>query len=83
MPPVPLQVRRERAARLREVGRASAAAFFEALRGSEVVVLAESEAEGHSEHFAPVRLTAPARPGRIVRARVRGATSEALVAEPV
>ncbi len=83
MPAVPVPVRRERAARLRELGRANAAAFLEALRGSEIVVLAESEAEGHSEHFAPVRLTAPARPGQIVRARVRGATAEALVAEPV
>jgi threonylcarbamoyladenosine tRNA methylthiotransferase MtaB len=83
MPAVPVPVRRRRAAQLREAGRANAAAFLRDLRGSEIVVLAESEEEGHSEHFAPVRLTAPILPGRIVRARVREATSEALVAEPV
>jgi threonylcarbamoyladenosine tRNA methylthiotransferase MtaB len=83
MPAVPVAVRRERAARLRDAGRANAAAFLGGLKGSEIAVLLESETEGHSEHFAPVRLTVPAGPGRIVRARVRAATPDALVAEPV
>ena len=79
MPAVAVPVRRDRAARLRAAGQAQAALFFAAQVGNHVSVLAESDATGHSEHFAPVRMTAP--PGSLLRARVTGSDATGLIAE--
>ena len=79
MPAVPVQRRRERAARLREAGGSEALAFHRALLGQSVDVLAERGGRGHSEHFSPVRLAAE--PGTLVRARVVAADTQGLVAE--
>jgi threonylcarbamoyladenosine tRNA methylthiotransferase MtaB len=81
MPAVPKPVRRERAARLRAVGAASAARFFADQVGSAITVLTESDDTGHSEHFAPVRLATPQAAGRVLAARVTGATPDHLLAE--
>jgi threonylcarbamoyladenosine tRNA methylthiotransferase MtaB len=84
MPSVPVPLRRERAARLRAAGAANARAFFAAQVGREADVLAESDSQGHTEHFAPVRfapLRIAARPGALVRARITGAQDDALIAE--
>ncbi len=81
MPAVPRPERRARAARLREAGARAAAEFFAAQHGRAVAVLAETERAGHSEHFAPVRLAAPASPGRVLRAVVTGHDSRGLLAE--
>jgi threonylcarbamoyladenosine tRNA methylthiotransferase MtaB len=81
MPPVPKSVRRDRAAALRQAGRAEARRFFAAQVGQIVSLLTEAEQSGHSEHFAPVRLNRPASPGRLLRARVTGSTDDALLAE--
>lgn len=81
MPAVPKPVRRDRAARLRAAGQAAARRFFAAQAGRSISVLTERDDRGHSEHFAPVRLTTPAAPAQLVRARVVGATDEALLAE--
>jgi threonylcarbamoyladenosine tRNA methylthiotransferase MtaB len=81
MPQVPVAVRRERAARLREVGRGNAQRFLAAQVGEMVSVLTESGDRGHSEHFASVRLAARAAPARVMAARVIGSTDEHLVAE--
>ncbi len=83
MPAVPVGERRERAARLREAGRRQAAGFFRTQRGTVVQVLAETAETGHSEHFAPVRLTRPLQPGQIVAARVKDADGLTILAEPV
>jgi threonylcarbamoyladenosine tRNA methylthiotransferase MtaB len=82
MPAVPVPVRRERAARLRDAGRATAARFLAAQVGRIVSVLTESGDAGHTEHFAPVRLIGGATPGQLVAARVTGASDDALQAEP-
>jgi threonylcarbamoyladenosine tRNA methylthiotransferase MtaB len=81
MPAVPVPVRRERAARLREAGRQAARRFFAAQVGRTITVLTESGDTGHSEHFASVRLRAPAAAGRLIAARVVNATDAGLVAE--
>ena len=81
MPAVPMSARRERAARLRAAGAAAAARLYRARVGAELLVLTETEMAGHCEHFAPVRLTVPAEPGRILRARAVDASAEAIVAE--
>ena len=80
MPAVPVPVRRERAARLREAGTQAATTFLAAQIGRTLTVLAETETGGHSEHFAPVRITAT--PGQLLQARVTAATPDHLLAEP-
>ncbi len=80
MPAVPVPVRRERAARLREAGQQAATTFLAAQIGRTLTVLAETETGGHSEHFAPVRITAT--PGQLLQARVTAAHADHLLAEP-
>jgi threonylcarbamoyladenosine tRNA methylthiotransferase MtaB len=78
MPAVPVALRRERAARLREAGAANAALFHDAQIGREAAVLAETEIGGHTEHFAPVRVQGV--PGRMLRARITAADARGLIA---
>ena len=80
MPAVPVPVRRERAARLREAGTQAAITFLAAQIGRTLTVLAETETGGHSEHFAPVRIAAT--PGQLLQARVTAAHADHLLAEP-
>jgi threonylcarbamoyladenosine tRNA methylthiotransferase MtaB len=79
MPPVPVPVRRDRAARLRDAGRRNAAAFHASQVGREASVLAERGGTGHTEHFAPVRIAAAA--GTLLRARITGTDETGLLAE--
>lgn len=83
MPSVPMPVRRGRAARLREAGRASAARFLRSQVGRRIALLTEADDTGHSEHFAPVRLSSPALPGQLVAARVTAANEQFLLAEAI
>ena len=80
MPAVPHGTRRERAGQLRAAGGGNAARFYADQIGQTVSLLAETEQSGHSEHFAPVELSAPAALGRVVLARVTGATAKGLLA---
>ncbi len=77
MPAVAPALRRERAARLRAASRRHEAAFHAAQLGREVTVLAERGGVGHTEHFAPVRLSAPA--GSLVQALVTGMDDHGLL----
>ena len=81
MPAVPVPVRRERAARLRDAGAAAATRFLGGWIGRDIALLTESGDTGHSEHFAPVRLAAPTEPGRLIAAHVTGSTGSVLLAE--
>ncbi|WP_428485412.1 tRNA (N(6)-L-threonylcarbamoyladenosine(37)-C(2))-methylthiotransferase MtaB [Rhodopila sp.] len=81
MPPVPKPVRRARAALLRQAGQTVAERFLAGQVGREVSVLTEADHAGHTEHFAPVRLTAAASPGTVLAARVIGTAAGALLAE--
>jgi threonylcarbamoyladenosine tRNA methylthiotransferase MtaB len=83
MPSVPKPVRKERAARLREAGQASARAFFATQHGRVVSILAETGHSGHTEHFAPVRLVSETAPGGLFSGRVIGTSGDALLAEAV
>jgi threonylcarbamoyladenosine tRNA methylthiotransferase MtaB len=83
MPAVPKPARRERAARLRQAGGLAARRFFDTQLDRDILVLAETEDGGHSEHFAPVQLLSPMVPGQIAKARVRETNDKSLVAEPV
>jgi threonylcarbamoyladenosine tRNA methylthiotransferase MtaB len=81
MPAVPVPQRRARAALLRQAGQDVAGRFLAGHVGRSVSVLTEAEATGHSEHFAPVRLSRPVRPGTLLSARVTGSDAGALLAE--
>ncbi len=80
MPAVPKSLRKSRAATLRDAATTARRRFFATLIGTTTIVLGETETAGHSEHFAPVR--APAGPGRLLFARITGATDDHLIAEP-
>jgi threonylcarbamoyladenosine tRNA methylthiotransferase MtaB len=79
MPAVPKAVRKERAARLRAASELAAQGFYAGLMGQTVSVLSETGTAGHTEHFAPVRLAAPA--GALVAGRVVGVDAQGLLAE--
>lgn len=80
MPQVPTDVRKARAARLREAGNAALSRFLEARVGDEAHVLVEEEGHGRSEHYAPVRLSGEGPVGSVVRARVTGCDGSSLAA---
>jgi threonylcarbamoyladenosine tRNA methylthiotransferase MtaB len=81
MPAVPVPVRRERAARLRDAGRRQAARFHALQVGEWVTALAEADGRGRTERFAPARLPAPAEPGTLIRGRVGAGDTDGLVLE--
>jgi len=81
MPAIPKPDRKARAALLRSAGQRSAERFYAAQFGQVVSLLTETGDTGHSEHFAPVRLSAPVAAGRLIPARVTGATLDGLLAE--
>jgi len=56
MPQVPVKIRKERAALLREAGARQLKILLEKHQGTECRVLLEKNNEGHSEHFLPVML---------------------------
>ena len=72
MPQVAGTVRKQRAAALREAGKARLGAFLASRMGSAERVLAETDRVGRTEQFAKIRLDRATPPGRIVTARVIG-----------
>ncbi len=83
MPQVPGEVRRERAARLREAGDAALGAYLAAQVGKTAEVLIESGEEGHTPHYARVKLAAAAPPGAFVRAHLAEARGDHLLGVPL
>jgi threonylcarbamoyladenosine tRNA methylthiotransferase MtaB len=81
MPAVPVDERRDRAARLRETGAEAAAAFHASLVGHEAQILTEKPGTGHTEHFTPVRLATQTPPATLMRARITGVHSTGVLAE--
>jgi threonylcarbamoyladenosine tRNA methylthiotransferase MtaB len=83
MPAVPVAIRKERAAVLRQEGQKSLASFLRSMVGRPLSVLMESEVDGHSEHFASVRMQRPVGVNQLVRAIVTDATEFSVMAEAV
>ncbi len=81
MPQLPRQLVKERAARLRAAGAAARRRFYQSRLGQEERVLVETAERGHSEHFAPVRLSHACPPGEVVRARITGIDEDELLGE--
>ncbi len=80
MPQVPRPVRRERARRLREKGKAAAEAFLQAQIGGAASLLVERDGAGYTQHFAAAVLDGRAREGEILPVRITGVTDGRLVA---
>jgi threonylcarbamoyladenosine tRNA methylthiotransferase MtaB len=82
MPQVAPPVVKARAARLRAACADQRTNWLSAQVGRTVSVLVErSRLSGHAADFAPVRLSVPAEPGKIVTARVTGLEPDGLIAQ--
>lgn len=80
MPTVDKAVRKARAARLRDVGEASTAAYLKSLVGREARVLIERDSAGFSEHYAPVQIVGDARDGEVVDVQLTATDGKTLTA---
>lgn len=81
MPQVPLAIRKERAARLRDAGARQHTAQLVPYVGKELTLVVEQNgSSGHSESFVQVKLTAPEMPGSLVKARVASAHADYVMA---
>lgn len=83
MPQVPGDIRRERAARLRAAGDAALAGFLAAQVGNTAEVLVETGEEGHTPHYARVRLDTPAPAGACLKVRLTAAAGDHLRGTPL
>jgi threonylcarbamoyladenosine tRNA methylthiotransferase MtaB len=80
MPPVPPDIVKSRARRLREKGQAALVRHLEAQVGHSRQVLVETAGQGRTEGFTPVRLDASLAQGRIVEVMIAGHNGRALTA---
>ena len=81
MPQVPGDIRRKRAARLRQAGEAAATQFLDSLVGATATVLIEQNSTGRTEHFAPVRSDVELHDGSLATLRIVGREGDALRGE--
>jgi threonylcarbamoyladenosine tRNA methylthiotransferase MtaB len=81
MPQVKKDIRKARAARLREAGEKNLARYLHGQVGKEISALMEKPGFGRSEHFAPVAVEGEV--GAIVRAKVTHADVKTLYAQKV
>jgi threonylcarbamoyladenosine tRNA methylthiotransferase MtaB len=82
MPQLPVALRRERAARLREAGRRATRRFCEGRIGQVEQVVLERGGRGHTAHFVPVRLGGVAgEPGELRALRAVAADDDGLIVE--
>ena len=82
MPQVPVTLRRERAARLREAGAMRLRDFLDGRVGTSARVLVEGARSGRSEHYAPVTLDRDAVAGAVISARILRRAGDRLDARP-
>jgi threonylcarbamoyladenosine tRNA methylthiotransferase MtaB len=80
MPQVARPIVKERARRLRDKGAAALRRHLDREIGKHRQVLTESGDGGHTEHFTPVRLRAPAEPGMILPLTMIGHDGQRLLA---
>lgn len=83
MPQVPMPVRKQRAARLREIGAKNAAAHVDTLIGRRIEVHVEQPLIARAPSFAEVTLLSPERDGRVILAEGVRREGEKLVARTV
>ncbi|NKB21310.1 MAG: tRNA (N(6)-L-threonylcarbamoyladenosine(37)-C(2))-methylthiotransferase MtaB [Alphaproteobacteria bacterium] len=83
MPPVPKQIRRERAARLRAAGTARLSALLKSRIGGTADVLIEKANIGRCEQFLPVKLDREIESGAIISCKITGTDGKQLDATTV
>lgn len=87
MPQVPMKVRKDRAARLRDAGTTQQNDFFASRVGTKASVLIEIDGKGHTEHFAPItvydgdEVLSNDYISRIVDVKVTSATGQGLIGQ--
>ena len=79
MPMVPPKTRRARAAQLRAEGIKMRTDMFRSKLGCQAEILVEQPDHGRTEHYIPVRLSAPERPGTLRRVRLVGIDGDKLI----
>lgn len=72
MPALPKQVRRERAARLRDAGSSRLSALLKSRIGTSADVLIEKDNAGRCEQFLPVQLNHEVASGSLIRCQITG-----------
>lgn len=80
MPQVPMNIRKERAAILREEGQKELMKFFEYNKGQQVSLLVEKNNLAHSENFIPVKIDGEFESGQLVNADLAGIDGEYMLA---
>lgn len=80
MPQVPGDIRKARAAVLREAGERNLSRFLESLVGSEQSVLVENETTGRTRHYAPVDFGFKAESGDIISVHIAQTDGRKLIA---
>ncbi|MGB5526067.1 MAG: MiaB/RimO family radical SAM methylthiotransferase [Gemmatimonadota bacterium] len=73
---VPVHVAAERSRELREIGVSKGSAYAAGRAGTEALVAVETDTQGLTGDYLRVRVTGPAGPGSLVRARLSGAPSD-------
>ncbi len=81
MPQVPSTLRKERAARLRALGKQQVQRFLATQVGRTAQVLIEQDGTGRTEHFAPVRFDSPPPSGSLQSICIAAAKNEYLYAD--
>lgn len=81
MPVVPKSIRRERAARLRELGAARLTAFMKTRVGTKASVLIEKNNSGRCEQFLPVKLDRQVEVGALISCQITDTNGEYLDAK--
>ncbi len=80
---VEVEVRKKRAAILRDDVEKMRLSYFNSLKGKVVSVLVERDNCGYSEHFAPVKISEPTEAGQIINALITGFTDGKLIANKI
>lgn len=79
MPQVAKEIRKTRAAQLREAGAENLKNYLQTQIGKTIPVLVEKEKIGRTEHFAMVELDKTGAAGSIVQAKITGVNGEKLI----
>jgi threonylcarbamoyladenosine tRNA methylthiotransferase MtaB len=83
IPGLPGDMIKDRAARLRQAGDRVMAALLAEQVGHEISVLMETETDGHSDRFLPVKVDVPLEAGTIRKLRISEVSGSVLKGEPV
>jgi len=78
MPQVPLKLRKERAARLREAGKMQLERYLKSQIGTQTQVIVEKEHTGRTPHFSMVQLDKNCEPGSIVPVAIHASDKDKL-----